>query len=492
MPRVPWVIVCAVLLLVPSLASHAQEIVNRIDLDDGDPDLVPDSPYGAAISPDGRFLLVCISGDPDFDPNPPQLNNNEVRVIDRATDSVVNTVSTGFFPVECAVTVHGEDAYLYVANSSDGTVSVFRAAGGDFDDPARVSETEGSPVDVGFFSFPNGVVASEDGRSVFVSTSGGTGEILRVDADPSSPTFNTVLETIVTAGVVNRMAVHEGRLVATQSVFDATYTFSTARVTLLDVDDPADRSEIYLTPQLDIGLGELGSAVDVALRPDGTAYVTVLGAGTGSNLFVLDVANRTLARTVNLSIAGSENLHGIGISPDGRLAAITALDAAKIVLLDLRDDSVVAVLDVEDQPNEAVWSLASDRLYVTNQGDASVSVAARFPGRDLVLAGTTTPSLGGVIELEVRGGDEGRRGGVVFSEAGNDGTVFKGFPVPISDPVQILSSGTFDVRGRFLPAPVSVPADPSWIGKTVYYLAGTRDGGGEVRFSNVLTVIHQP
>jgi hypothetical protein len=121
-----------------------------------------------------------------------------------------------------------------------------------------------------------------------------------------------------------------------------------------------------------------------------------------------------------------------------------------------------------------------------------VSVAARFPGRDLVLAGTTTPSLGGVIELEVRGGDEGRRGGVVFSEAGNDGTVFKGFPVPISDPVQILSSGTFDVRGRFLPAPVSVPADPSWIGKTVYYLAGTRDGGGEVRFSNVLTVIHQP
>ena len=106
--------------------------------------------------------------------------------------------------------------------------------------------------------------------------------------------------------------------------------------------------------------------------------------------------------------------------------------------------------------------------------------------------GEINRSIGGETELTVRGGDEGRRVGVVYSEAADGDGVLKGFPVPLSDPIVVLETGTFDVGGQFRPSPVPVPADPSWIGKSVFYLAGTRDAGGEVRFSNLLTVVHQP
>jgi len=482
--------VCLLALLCSGAV--AQGIIATIDLDDSDPDLVPDSPYGEVITPDGRFLLVCISGDPDFDPNPPQLNNNQVRVIDRSQNAVVHTITTGLFPVECAVTVHGEDAYLFVANSSDGTVSVFRAAQGDFDVPASVIEEPASPIDVGLFSFPNAVVSTPDQRAVYVATAGGSGEILKIDADPASPTFLQGIETIVTAGVVNRMVVAGEDLVVTQSVFDPTYTTSTARVTMIRLADPADRKEIYLTPPLELALGELASAVDVAVRPDGKAYVTVFGTGTGSNLFVLDVPNRTLAETRNLGVSGSENLHGIALSPDGRLAAVTIFDSARIVLLDLATDGILGIVPTPDQPNEAVWSKDGYTLYVTNQAGRSVSVVAGFPGRDLVLAGTTTPSIGGTIELVAAGGEEGRRGGVLVSEAGNDGGMFKGVAVPLSNPVHVLEAGFFDVAGTLRPASIPVPSDPTLVGRPVYYLAVTKDAGGTVRLSKVLTVIHQP
>jgi len=482
-------------LLVLAAPLPAQVITGEIDLDDNDPANTPDSPFGGILSPDGRFVIVCIAGDPDFSPDPPDLNNNEVRVIDRATRAVVNTITTGFFPVDCAATVHGTTVHLWVSNSSDGTVSVFRVENGDFDDPGSITEEPFSPIDTGAFSFPNGIVATGDHDTVWVGTTGGTGDVFALDADPQSGTFGSIADTVVVNGGAGRMALYGDLLVIPHTFF--AFPLSQGRATIVDTTDTADATELVLTPSLDFEAGEFVSMVDVAVTSDGLAYLTLLGPGTGQDLVVLDVEGRTLSHTVRLEGVSSEEQHGIAIAPGERHAVVTNFASHEIATLDLRDESVVSILvSPSNEPNEVIFAMDGCTAYVTNQdadgvlGD-SVAIVERFPDRALLLEGTTTPPIGATIELVVRGGCEGRKGGILVSD-GNAGGAFRGIPVPISNPIQVVEGGSYDVAGTLVASPVPVPNDPGLVGKPMYYLAGAKDPGGTVRLSNVHTVIVQP
>lgn len=473
----------------------AQIFSGEIDLDDADPNDIPDSPAGIVVSPDGQFLIVCISGDPDFSPDPPDLNNNEVRIIDRSTNTVVNTITTGLFPVECAITTHGVDAYLWVTNSSDNSVSVFRVANGEFDMPGSITEEPFSPISTGPFSFPNGIVAHDDQNTVWVATTGGTGQIFQYDADPLSGTFGSVLQTVLVAGAAGRIGIAGDDLVVPHTVYN--FPLSDGRITIFDTTNPADLTQIVVTPTLDFNSGDFVSMIDVAVSQGGLGYVTVFGPGTGENLMVVDVTNRTLARTINLAGVLTEEQHGAGISPDGRYLAITAFMTHKVAIIDLEDESIVTILDSpNDEPSEVVWSNDSCTLYVSNQ-DAngftkdSIGIITRFPDRDLLLTGTTTPSIGDTIDLTLVGGCEGRKGGILTSLS-NAGGTFRGLPVPLGNPISVVEAGFFDVDGLIIAAPIAVPNDPGLIGTARYYMGGAKDPGGAVRLTPLHTVIYQP
>ena len=473
----------------------AQQIVGRIDLDDADPNSVPDSPYGQTISPDGQYLIVCIAGDPDFSPDPPDLNNREVRIIDRDTDTVVNVIQTGLFPIECAVTENAGDAWLWVSNSSSDSVSVFRVAGGAFENPGAITEETFSPIDTGAFSFPNHLVATEDDATLFVGTTGGTGDVLVIDSDPVSGTFGQVVDMVTLVGSVGRMAIHDGDLVAPQSNF--AFPLSDGRISIVDTTDLSNVTTLRVTPTFDFNDGDFVSVVDVAISPEGKAYATILGPGTGNDLVVVDVASRSISSTIDLTGIASEEAHGIGIAPDGRYAIVTVFQTQELVVLDLEDDSVLTVIpSPDDEPNEVVWSLDSCTAYVTNQdSDASagdsITVLARFPDRDLRLTGDTTPSIGGSLDLAIAGGCEGRKCGILTSLS-NDGGAFRGIPVPLGGPISVVQGGRLGIAGDFAAQTIDVPSDPALIGATRYYLAGTNDPGGVIRLSNLHAVIYQP
>lgn len=473
----------------------AQQFTGEIDLNDSDPNSTPDSPFGATLSPDGRFLMVCISGDPDFSPDPPDLNNNEVRIIDRATDSVVNVIQVGFFPVECAVTTQGSDNYLWVCNSSDGNVSVFRVANGEFDTPGSITEEGISPISTGAFSFPNGVVASADQNTVWVGTSGGTGEVFAFDADPNSGTFGNTLDTVLVTGSCGRLALHDEFLVIPHTSF--AFPLSHGLVSIVDTGNTADIVTLQVTPTLDFNSGEFVSMIDTAVTEDGYAYTPVFGPGTGQDMVVIDVPNRTIARSFDLTGILIEDQHGISIAPDGRYAALTNFTSHEVAMIDLRDDSIQSIItSPNNDPNEVVWSLDSCTAYITNQNTGggtldSVGILERFPDRDLILGGTTAPSIGDSIDLTISGGCEGRKGGILSSEILEAG-VFRGLPVPIGGPISVVQGGIFDVRGEIVASTIAVPNDPGLIGKAIYYLAGAKDAGGVIRLSNVHTVIYQP
>ena len=495
---VPSLFLLIALAIASASPALAQQFIGQIDLDDGDPGNIPDSPFGATVTPDGRFVLVCVSGDPDFDPpNPPDLNNREVRVIDRATDTVVNVITVGLFPVACDITVDGTDNYLWVCNSSDGNVSVFQVENGDFDDPGSITEAVFSPVSTGAFSFPGGIAADAANERVWVGTGGGTGEVFSIDADPQSGTFGAIVDTALLQGgsSTGRLAIYDEYLVVPHAVF--AFPLSDGRATIIDTGNTNDKVEIFLTPTLDFNQGEFVSTIDVAVTDDGFAYLTLLGPGTGQNVIVLDVPNRMFDRAIFLAGADTEDQHGIGISPDSGLAAVTNFGSQKIVFLDLDDDSIVSVLDSpNDEPNEVVWALDSCTAYVTNQNtnggtSNSIGIIGRFDDRELSLTGTSSPAIGGEIELFIQGGCEGRKGGILESEALGSGT-FRGIPVPLANPVRVAEGGRYDVRGEITAQPIQVPIDPSLIGTSMHYVAGAQDQGGAIRLSNVHTVIFQP
>ena len=85
------------------------------------------SPYGVAITPDGKHAYVTDFVDGDGD---------TVSVITTATGAVSAPIAVGKGPVEVAITPDGKHAY--VANSGDGTVSVITTATGAVSAPIPV------------------------------------------------------------------------------------------------------------------------------------------------------------------------------------------------------------------------------------------------------------------------------------------------------------------------------------------------------------------
>ncbi len=466
--------VAAAALALAAPGTFAQVVDRVIPLQDNDPGSIPDNPFGITVTPDGLYALVAIAGDV-FGPN-----NRLVDVIDLATETIVHRLEVGAFPTDVAFTTDGGGAvrHVYVANSSDSTVTVFD------------SIFAGAPVatiPLGAFVFPFGVVASPDGSRVYVS-SVATSDVFVVDSDPASGTFNSVLTTFSVPTGHGRMAfAAPDTLVIAHSVLAGDFSKADAYVTVLDPEVPADRRTMLLV----LGRpGQYASSQDVAVTEDGIAWVTVFDSDR--RLYAIDAFARDVVGSIDLGPLAENLQHGIAISPDGRLAIVTNFVNETVSVIDLESESVIADVVTGNEPNEVAFSKDGYTAYVTCQNSGTVDVVRRLPPGRLRISGPGTPSLGSPLSFALSGGELSELNDVLYSARGTGSSIYDGTTTGLRSPIKLFDSGTFNLCGSASTVTRNVPMKPGLVGRKVFVQGrGSYDDGTKL-VSNVLTLVVQP
>jgi len=468
------VVLAAALAALAPRAVVAQSVDHVIPLEDSDPGNVPDSPFGIRLTPDGLFALVAIAGEVGGS------NNHLVDVIELGTETVVNRLEVGNFPTDVAFTLDGagDVRHVFVANSTDGTVSVFDSI---------FAGAAVATVPLGGFSFPFGVVASPDGDRVYVGSLG-NGDVYVIDADPLSGTFATVVDTFNVPSGVGRMAfAGPDTLVITHTVFALDFSKGDAYVTVLDPANPADRDTTLLV----LGRpGQFASGQDVAVTEDGIAWITVFDSDR--LLYALDAATRDVVATIDLGPLAENLQHGIEIAPDGRLAIVTNFVNETISVIDLVTETVIADVVTDAEPNEVAFSKDGFTAYVTCQNGGTVNVIRELPPGRLRLTGPGSPSLGESIAYTLSGGERAEAHDFLFSAFGRGSAVFDGTTTGLRAPLKRFATGVFDLDGVTPSISRTVPNKPALVGRKVWFQGRAFYDDGSVRTSNVLTAVVQP
>ncbi|BBX19541.1 hypothetical protein CRI77_14385 [Mycolicibacterium duvalii] len=241
-----------------------------------------------------------------------------VAAIDAESYKVIATARTGPHPAHVIDAPNGK---VYVANSEDGTVSVFR----------RQNLEPMGRIEVG--GMPHGLRAAADG-SVIVVANHSAGALDVIDAGSDSVRFSVP----VGDGPAQVAVSADGRFA---------YTGTT---------EPAAVVKVDLTARKIVGSAPVSAPpVQVFLTPDDATVVSA-DQGTpqaaGQNASVIDTATMTVEATVPTG-AGP---HGVVIDPTGRLAWVTDSYADTVSVIDLRSRTVTATVGVGAGPNGISYS----------------------------------------------------------------------------------------------------------------------------------------
>jgi YVTN family beta-propeller protein len=268
------------------------------------------SPTGVAISPDGTRAYVASSSSVsviDADPSSPTYNNELCRIPGGGQPS--------------GVVVAPDGSRVYVTQVYD--VAVIDAA----------SCSVAATIPVG--QPPTGAIAmTPDGTKVLVGTE--DPNVVVIDADPTSPTYHTVLTTIPLDGD------YPGAVAITP---DGTRAYITTGRIVSVIDT------VMYTVTTNIPLG--GNPDGVAITPDGTrAYVTDLDSNTVS---VIDTASNTVVATI--PVEGM--CFAVAITPDGAFVYVTNSTSNDVSKVDTDPSSptyntVVTTIPVGNHP----WGVA--------------------------------------------------------------------------------------------------------------------------------------
>lgn len=234
------------------------------------------------------------------------------------TYEVVATARTGPHPAHVIEAPNGK---VYVANSDDGSVSVFRS--GNLEPLGR--------IDVG--GMPHGLRAAADG-SVIVVANHSTGALDVVDPGSDSVRFSVP----VGAGPAQVAVSADGR---------HAYT---------GISEPATVVKVDLTSRQVVGSAAVSAPpVQVFLTPD-DAMVISADQGTpdaaGQAASLIDTATMT----VDATVATAAGPHGVVIDPAGRFAWVTNSYADSVSVIDVHNRTVAATVPVGDGPNGISYS----------------------------------------------------------------------------------------------------------------------------------------
>ncbi len=472
--------VVSLISLLATPPAVAQSVIATIDLNDGDPNGIQDNPFGITVTPEGTHALVAISGGLD-DPNTPaNENGRRVDVIDLDSLTVVGQLDTGFFPEEIAIRSDGSGntERIYVANSSDSTVSVFDSI---------TNPTAVNTIALPGFSFPFDATLSPDQDRLFVSTVGGVGDIFIIDTDPQSGTFEMIVGSFNVPGGHGRLAFDgPSRLVVPHTVFAFDFSHSDAFITILDPDNPATRSSIQLAAG---GNFEYPTIQEVAVRRDGIAYVPVFGGG--DDIFVIDVRTAQLVTLIDLGPLAENQQHGVALREDEGLLLVTNFVQSTLSVIDVTTNQVIADVAVGNEPNAVAFSPDGSVALVTNQNSFSVSVVSDFPLPSFELSGPAFPSLLDPVSYSFEGGEFDRPVRLLISVGGNDPNPFESTTVDLTPPIRTRFTGTLDRAGSAATPTAAVPNNANLVGRVFHLQGVTTYGNGTQVVSNPFAVIVQ-
>lgn len=447
------VALAAFLCATPVAAQSFQQEISLTGL--GDP-LNSAKPFGISYEPVSDRIYVAIAG--DF-----AGSNNAVAIIDPATDTVVGSIPTGYYPEDIAFHYDQSGALAYgaVTNSTSGSVTIW-------DHTNTVVATVPLPDPFAFGTcYPFGILA-HDG-DFLISTADGSGDVHAIDIatlsyDPTAG-FNTLFRS-------------NGRLIAVGSEIwvptsEFTPNWDGAKGGLFRHDRAGvTASNSWYAERMENYSGYPGGQ-DIVRLSDGRGYLS--GLDFQGRLYRVDAAGN-LDRGIDL---GGVDGFGIALEPNNEeLLAVCGFVSNELLLVDLVNDELLSNTSLGslgfNMPNDAVF--AHNKLYVTAQGSESVVVLNNLPTvspnhshQGELAISDTTPELGDAITVELVG-YAGQRVAIFTGSAPLPG-VYTGLDLEVGPAPVKHSNGMGSLSLN-----ISIPTTPSLVNRHIFLQGYTTDG----------------
>ena len=268
---------------------------------------VGDDPRGVAVTQDGKKVYVT--------------NYYNISVIDATKNKVTATIPVGNSPSGVAVSPDGKRVYMPhsdMGNSSNNTILII--------DTATNEVTATIPVG----NYPHGVAISPDGSKAYVANSGSypsyEGTVSVIDTE-----INTVIATIPVGNYPHGVAISpDGK-----RVYVACNEGSNNGIFVID----AVKNKVTAT----IPVGDSPSGF--AVTPDGSkVYVT---KGLSNTVSVIDMATNKVTATIPVGIGPT----GVAVTPDGSKVYVINYISNTISVIDTSTNKVTATMSVGHGPN---------------------------------------------------------------------------------------------------------------------------------------------
>jgi hypothetical protein len=433
-------------------------------------------PFGLAVSPDG-FLYVAVAGSPS--PTPTATNNDVVLRIDPISFAILDQITVGLFPEEIVFTedAPGDPRHGFVSVNSDAWIAAFDA---DPSSPTFATVLCQTPHPSGPYA-AFGLAVKPDQSIVYVGDFFIGNSVHAVDADPASPTFCQFLPLLglPVPGAHGRLAFAGNTLLVPSQAFGAMTTgfFST-----VDLSGP---TPLVTSACLLASATTFPGPQDVAAHPNGTAFVT--GFDFPARVYAFDAPTSHLLRTVWTGLGNAQQ--GIGIHPNGSIVAVTDLVANRIHLFDGNSHRPLAEVNLNNfappagcapfsGPNDVVF--IGSRMYVTLQFSEAVLVLENLPGPvaapyvGTLSTSTGTPAIGTSVTFDLVAPMTSIVVGILVS-ASDVPTPILGNNLygEIGLPVFVLSA----TAGPVLSTTVTIPNDPALACVNVFAQGVAFDGG---------------
>jgi len=294
-------------------------------------------PFTARHTPDGTRLYVPLFGG--------LIGSGGCAVarLDPVTLQPLATIPTGEGPQDVAFVTdtHGALRLGFVANSAASTVTVFNA------NDQVVATVVIPPLPGGPWptAFPSGLVASPDGRYVYVGTSDGQGRVHALNTatlalDPTRAVQLGASHTTARLAMVGELLV----IPATELL--AGFTGATAKLCTAQPGVPGSLRQLVLASDSSGFL--FPSPMDVAVDCDGTAWVA--GFDMGPRVFAVDPATMTLRASVPSATSNPDGkFQALGLAPDG-LLVVADYYTDELALIDARRRTWLTTLDPQAHP----------------------------------------------------------------------------------------------------------------------------------------------
>ena len=260
-------------------------------------------------------------------------------------------------PKECepeAIAITPDGTRAYVTDFAGGAVSVVSTA---TNTQVAVISFDPDPNNAVGWE-PWGIAVTPDGRFVYVVNFNLAHGVTVIDADPTSPTYDTVVGSIAVPGSFARdLAITPDGMFAY-----VPFGLNSGGGGVAVISTTTNR----VVATIPFVSGSVPDVEGIAISPRGQfAYV----AGFGP-LFEISVKTNTVIYTVT----GLGRTFGVAISPDGRFVYVTDEEGGVVSVIRSTNDKVVATVPVGINPVGVAITSDGNSAYVTNAGSDTVSV----------------------------------------------------------------------------------------------------------------------